>query len=115
VKIAAFCCTAKLRRRLALRRYRPGAPQWPFAPRLHAGYSFATSRLSNAVHDRSRRFKHCPLPALVHSCEPHRTRLKGPQLCQHPEIALPKPGFRGSIPFRDANFAQLSMYGSALV
>jgi hypothetical protein len=46
----------------------------------------------------------------VHSREPARTRLNAGAPVQHPELALPKPGVRGSSPLRDASFQRLSWF-----
>ena len=62
-------------------------------------------RRSASVHASARWFfsvQEPPRTGFVHSLEPERTPLNGGAAVQHPELALPKPGVRGSSPLRDA-------------
>jgi hypothetical protein len=66
--------------------------------RLHAGYSFASS-----MRAFSPQFKIRARAGFMDLQEPPRTLLNGDAAIQHLEIAIPKPGVRGSSPLRDAN------------
>ena len=70
--------------------------------RLHPGYSSVASRPSNAVRAGSPSFRPASLSVSSIFANSRRTLLNGGELFQHSEIALPKPGVRGSSPLRDA-------------
>jgi hypothetical protein len=71
--------------------------------RLHAGYSFASSFRSAPMRAFSPQFKIRARAGFMDLQEPPRTLLNGDAAIQHLEIAIPKPGVRGSSPLRDAN------------
>src|ERR1700687_2010564 len=76
--------------------------------RLHAGYSFAAQLPFKPLHASSRPFKNRLVPHFLYFREPERTRVSCAEHVQLVDIALPKPGVRGSIPFRDASFSTIS-------
>jgi hypothetical protein len=73
-------------------------------PRLHAGYCFSVACLFTPADAGSRPSKNRTGAGFEHFREPERPLLNRSAPIQHSEIALPKPGVRGSSPLRDANF-----------